>query len=136
MTTNPHLLRFPSTLDGLEHAAGALRDLLHARHVDDGPRYNVELVFEEVVANIVRHGSPTSDVEVAIRFDDEEIVMTFEDDGVPFDPLERPDPVAPTSIDDARVGGLGLVLLKKLTRMGYQRTPTNRNLLTLVIPAR
>jgi serine/threonine-protein kinase RsbW len=136
MSTNQHLLRFPATLDGLEHAATTLRELLNARHVDGGPRYNVELVFEEVVANIVRHGSPRGDVEVSIRLGCDEIVMTFEDDGVPFDPREHPDPVAPTSIDDAQVGGLGLVLLRKLTRMAYERTPQDHNLLTLTIPAR
>ncbi|MEQ1573770.1 MAG: ATP-binding protein [Vicinamibacterales bacterium] len=137
MPTNQHRLRFPPTLPGLEHAASALRELLNARHVDSSPRYNVELAFEEAVSNIVRHGSPIGDVEVVIRFDDDEIVMMLEDDGVPFDPRERPDPVMPTSIDDAPVGGLGLVLLRKiLTRMVYERTPQNRNLLTLAIAAR
>ena len=56
------------------------------------PRFKVELAFEEVAANIVRHGHPTEDVEVAIRFDDDEIVLTFEDDGAPFDPLRASGP--------------------------------------------
>ncbi len=136
MPTIQHVLQFPATLDGLAQGAGALRDLLNVQQVDVTRRNNIEVVFEEVVANIVRHGAPRSDVGVAIAFGDDEIVMTFEDDGVPFDPRERPDPVAPTSIDDATVGGLGLVLLRKLTRMAYERTPEERNLLTLAIPAR
>ncbi len=135
--TLDHMLRFPATLSGLEQGAGALRELLDSRHVVGGPRYNVELTFEEVVANIVRHGGPTSDVEVAIRFDDDEILMTFEDDGVPFDPRTSLDPALPTSIDDAPVGGLGLVLLRSVvTRMVYERTPVQRNQLTLAISAR
>jgi serine/threonine-protein kinase RsbW len=136
MSTNPHVLRFPATLAGLEPAASALRDLLNAHGVEGRPRYHVELAFEEVFANIVRHGSPSGDVEVTVQFGDDEIVVTFEDDGLPFDPCEPPDPVAPTSIDDAQVGGLGLVLLRKLTRMTYERKPTGRNLLTVAIPAR
>jgi serine/threonine-protein kinase RsbW len=121
----------------LEHAAVALRELLDARHVDGDPRYNVELAFEEVAANIVRHGSPEGDVEVAIDLGDDEIVMTFEDDGVAFDPREQPAPATPTSIDDAQVGGLGIVLLRTIsTRMDYARTPQGRNVLTIAIPAR
>jgi anti-sigma regulatory factor (Ser/Thr protein kinase) len=132
-----HILRFPATLGGLEQSAAALRELLDARHVVGGPRYNAELAFEEVVANIVRHAAATSEIEVAIRFDVDEILMTFEDDGVPFDPRASLDPVPPASIDEAPVGGLGLMLLRQiLTRMVYERTPLHRNLLTLGISAR
>src|SRR5258705_8153907 len=104
MTRRQHLLRFPPTLAGLEETTDTLRKLLDAREVADAARYNVELVFEEVAANIVRHGSPTGEIEAAVRFDDNEIVLTFEDDGVPFDPRTRPDPVPPSSIDEAPVG--------------------------------
>ncbi len=134
MPSNQHVLRFPATPSGLAHAAGTLQALLDAEHVAGGPRYNVELAFEEVVANIVRHGAPTGDVEAIIRFSDDEIVMTFEDDGVPFDPREHPEPVVPT--DDPPVGGLGLVLLRKITRIAYERTGQDRNVLTLTLPAR
>ena len=137
MPTSQHGLRFPGTLAGFEEAAGALRGLLDAQQLEDGARFNVELAFEEIATNIVRHGSPTGDVEVTIVFDDHEIVLTFEDDGVPFDPRDRPDPPAPTSIDDVRVGGLGVFLVKKIsTRLTYERTPGRRNRLTLAIPAR
>ena len=94
MPTTPHLLRFRATIAGLGEAAGALRDLLSMQHVDGDARYNVELAFEEVAANIIRHGHPAGDIAVAIRFDDE-IVLTFEDDGVPFDPRDQPAPVPP-----------------------------------------
>ena len=137
MTMRQHLLRFPATLAGLEETTGTLSKILDDRGVDDGARYHVELVFEEVAANIVRYGSPTGEIEAAVRFDDDEIVLTFEDDGVPFDPRRRSDPALPSSIDEAPVGGLGLVLLRTVvTRMTYERTQQERNLLTLAIPAR
>ena len=137
MPIRQHVLRFGATLAGLEQGAGALRSVLDTQQVTADPRFKVELAFEEVVANIVKHGHPTDDVEVAIRFDDDEIVLTFEDDGVPFDPLARPDPILPSSIDEAEVGGLGLVLLKRMmTRIAYERTPRDRNLLTVALPAR
>jgi len=124
-------------MGALEHAARTLREWLDARNLTGDPRYNVELAFEEIAANIVRHGSPSGDVEVDIHLGDDEIVMTFEDDGVAFDPREQPAPVTPTSIDEAKVGGLGIVLLRTIsTRMDYARTPQGRNVLTIAIPAR
>ena len=136
MSTPQQVLRFPPTLAGLDTAAAWLRALI-GREVNDDARYNLELVFEEVAANIVRHGHPTGDIETAVRFDADEIVLTFEDDGVAFDPGEGPARALPSSLDEARVGGLGLVLLRKIvTRMTYERTAQKRNILSLAIPAR
>jgi anti-sigma regulatory factor (Ser/Thr protein kinase) len=137
MPTSEHVLRFPGTLAGFQEAAGVLRGLLDTRRLHGDARYNVELAFEEIATNIIRHGSPTGDVELAIAFDDDETVLTFEDDGVPFDPCEQPDPAMPASIDEALVGGLGLVLVRKVsTRIAYERTPQCRNHLRLAISAR
>jgi anti-sigma regulatory factor (Ser/Thr protein kinase) len=137
MPTNQHLLRFPSTSAGFEAAARDLRALLDTRPLGVEPRYHVELAFEEIATNIVRHGSSTEDIEVTIDFGEDEVVLTFEDNGVPFDPRELPEPVPPPSIDDAQSGGLGLVLVRKISkRLSYERTPQCRNNLTVAIPTR
>jgi len=137
MPSDQHVLRFPGTRAGFENAAAALRGVLDARGLSDGPRYNVELAFEEVATNIIRHGSPHGDVEVVIAFSEHEIVLTFDDDGAAFDPREHPAPAVPASIDEAAPGGLGLVLVRKVTsRMTYERTSQHRNHLTLAISAR
>ena len=68
---------------------------------------------------------------------DQAVDLILEDDGVPFDPLRQPEPAVPESIDETQVGGLGLVLVRKLsTRMHYERTPQKRNRLTLSMPLR
>jgi anti-sigma regulatory factor (Ser/Thr protein kinase) len=137
MLTSRHAVRFPGTFAGLEVAGSTLRQLLDERQLAGAPRYNVELAFEEIGANIVRHGSPTSDVEVAIVFTPDETVLQFEDDGVPFDPREHTEPTLPQSLDDALVGGLGIMLVRKVsTRVHYERTPQQRNQLTVAISAR
>ena len=137
MPTNQDVLRFPATNDGFEEAARALRALIDARRLDGEPRYHVELAFEEIATNIIRHGSSKEDIEVTIDFGEDEIVLTFEDSGVPFDPRELPGPVPPAALDEAPLGGLGLVLVRKIsTRLSYERTPQCRNNLTIAIPTR
>jgi serine/threonine-protein kinase RsbW len=131
-----NVLRVPATLTGLHDAADSLRRLLETRQLPDPASYNVELVFEEIVANIVRHGQPTSDIDVAITFGDAETILIFEDDGVPFNPREHTPRPAPTSLDEVQVGGLGIALVKKIaSRMDYERTE-DRNRLLVAIPAR
>lgn len=131
-----HFLKFHPTIEGLEHASRALRELLEARPLDADVRYNVEVVFEEIGTNIVRYASPSCDVELTITFKEDVIVLAFTDDGQPFDPRKQPNPPEPSSIDEAPVGGLGLMLVRKIaTGIHYERT-LEHNYLTLGIPCR
>jgi serine/threonine-protein kinase RsbW len=78
----------------------------------------LEVVFEEVVSNIVRHGfEPHSDqtILVVVATRPGAVDLTVEDDGAPFDPLAAPEPEPLRSLETARLGGLGVPLLRKLS---------------------
>lgn len=129
-----HRLRFSGTTRGLDTAVKRLRRILDARRLHPRHRHDVELVFEEVASNIVNYGRPSRAVEAVVRFGDETI-LTFEDDGIAFDPRAQPPPPAATRPSELRIGGLGLVIVRDLcTRLDYVRTPEARNRLTLAIP--
>src|SRR5262249_17471967 len=102
-------------------------------------RYNAELVFEEVVSNVVRHGNVDGrmhQIDVSLACESREIVLTFEDDGQAFDPLDRPMPILPKSLEEARLGGLGILLMRKAsTCLHYERTSDQKNRLTVTIAA-
>lgn len=89
----------------------------------------VEVVFEEIVANIVRHGfRPQSDQVLFVRVANNpaEIELVFEDEGEAFDPLARASRPAPSSLEEAEIGGLGLPLMRKMTsRARYERVAGN-----------
>ena len=128
-----HVLRFPATTQGLHDAATALRAILDGRSLDARHRHDIEIVFDEVVTNVVNHGRPTGPVDAAIRFG-EETVLTFEDDGPAFDPRAQPAPPPARRRSDLRIGGLGIVIVRELcTQVDYVRTPEGRNRLTLSI---
>lgn len=77
----------------------------------------IEVIFEEVVANIVRHGfAPGSgqEIHVAAQLADGFAVLHFEDDGVAFDPLAVAPPAPFTSLAEAAVGGLGVPMVRRL----------------------
>jgi serine/threonine-protein kinase RsbW len=132
-------LNFPGTLAGFDEAFGRLRTALDREALDPGARYNVELVFEEIVANIVRHGMPAggaADVRVTLDVRDGSVVLAFDDDGVPFDPRGRADPVPAKSLEQAKVGGLGLMMVRRAaSAIDYRRTPQQRNELIVTVPA-
>jgi serine/threonine-protein kinase RsbW len=132
-------LSFPATLSGFEQGFCGLRRALEGGSLGQAARYNAELVFEEIVANIVRHGASQGEqlgIEVSLEVGRDSIVITFDDDGVPFDPCGRTDPKLPSSLADAPDGGLGLMLVRRAASdMQYQRTPEHRNRLVVTLPA-
>ncbi len=96
--------------------------------------FNVELILEETLMNVIWHAHTDGAehlIGLTMQVDADDVVMRFADDGVPFDPLLAADPVAPSSIDDAVPGGLGLMLVRKCSRsVDYQRVNGN-NCLTV-----
>ena len=98
-------IRFPGTHEGFARAFARLREALDAAGLDGAARYNVELVFEEIVANIVKHGAPDGhelEVRVTLQAGRDSMSLTFEDNGVSFDPRTA-HPLPPRSLDDGRI---------------------------------
>jgi len=131
-------IRFPGTHAGFARAFARLRGALDGEGLDPAPRYNVELVFEEIVANIVAHGAVDGrkpDLRVTLEPSSDSIVLRFEDDGPPFDPRGRSDPVPAQSLGKARVGGFGLMLVRRAaSALDYLRTAEGRNRVTVTLP--
>ena len=119
---------------------------MRARHLLDTvplsaqTRYNAELVFEEIVANIVGHGAPDGhalEVRFILESGADSITLIFDDNGMPFDPRGRPDPPPQKSLDQARVGGFGLMLVRHAaSSLDYLRTPEGHNRLIVSLPLR
>lgn len=135
--TERYQIVFAPTLPAFYEASTTLRRLLDVKGLDAKPRADVELAFEEVAVNVVKHGSAAHDIDVQISFQPDRVILTFEDDGLPFNPLLHQDPHVPESLDEAEIGGLGVMLVKQVTsRIEYERTPHEHNRLTLEIPVR
>ena len=130
-------LRLAATREGFAAGFDELRRGLDTLPLDPRARLSVELVFEEVVANLVRHGArsegPTTlSLEVVLR--DDSVQLTFLDDGVEFDPRERPDPAPAQDLEHAETGGRGLLLIRSVSEgLEYARTPEGQNRLTVTV---
>lgn len=61
-----------------------------------------------------------------------EIMLYIEDDGVPYNPLERPDPDITLPAELRKEGGLGIYLVKKLMDHAEYGHSVGKNKLRLV----
>jgi serine/threonine-protein kinase RsbW len=84
-----------------------------------------ELALEEVFMNVVMHGSPagpTPRVEVSLALCDGCLTLMVEDEGPSFDPLSLAAPDVAASLEERRVGGLGVHLVRQMMdAVRYQR---------------
>ena len=95
------------------------------------PGPDAAVIIDEIASNIVRCSGATS-FTVEVRGDRE---LTISDDGKPFNPLElaRPDINAP--LEDRKIGGLGVFIVRELAEsVAYERRG-GRNVLTIRLPA-
>jgi len=76
------------------------------------------LILEELYTNTITHGASDGRdifIEVNLGINKNELVMTYKDNGIPFNVLELPDPDLTASIENREVGGLGVYYVKTLT---------------------
>ena len=99
--------------------------------------FRLNLVLEEIVTNVISYAFDDDlahEIEVTVE-SGEELVVTVEDDGIAFDPLARQPSFQSDSIENTKVGGWGLYLVRSNSKkVSYSRQgKKNRLQATLAI---
>lgn len=96
------------------------------------------LVAEEVLTNIARHAWPDDaprsfalEVEARRGEASVEVVLTTEDDGIPFDPTAAASPDLEAALEDRPIGGLGIHFIRSMTDSQSYSRAGGRNRLTM-----
>ena len=120
---------FPCTEDSLGAAVGFVRSALAGT---DGKTVAAILnVTDEIASNIVNY-SGAQDYTVTVERGADRLRLRFSDAGRPYNPLSHVDPDTHADLQDRPVGGLGLVVVKRLAdRVTYAREG-DRNVLTVI----
>lgn len=88
----------------------------------------VDLIVEEVFANIVNY-SNTEFIKINAHYDDSTLTIEFIDNGIEFNPALNEDFEMPESIEETKIGGLGIHLTKELADdMEYKRKNNENHL--------
>lgn len=99
-----------------------------------GELFNLTLAIEEVVVNVMnyaygdRTGMP---VDLKADFTASGLVVTLIDHGMPFDPTAAQEPDLDLPVEERPIGGLGIMLVNKLTRRVEYARQDDMNVLTL-----
>ena len=95
----------------------ALSNLWQERNLPPELEMPAVLALEEVLSNVIRHGlKDVLSPDIRVRFTLEPAAFEFvvSDNGMPYDPLSRPDPDVNLPIERRTPGGLGIFLVRRL----------------------
>ncbi len=95
----------------------------------------IAIAIDELFGNIARYAYSPEIGKATVRFSIEEdplaVTITFIDNGVPFDPLQRAEPDTHAPLQDRPIGGLGIFLVKKTMNMVEYSYENGQNILTI-----
>ena len=128
-------LTMPATIESIPTVTAFVDETLEALDCAMKAQMQIDVAIDELYANIASYAyAPgTGDATVSLDFDESTRMfsITFEDTGVPYDPLKKDDPDVTLSVEEREIGGLGIFLVKKtMDAMEYVRLG-DRNVLTI-----
>ena len=114
-----------NTLTSLPPLTTAVNRFLNQHAIAQEAIFRVNLAIEEIVTNMIKYGYDDTDphaITVNLALLPETIRLHLKDDGHPFDPLQTPEPDIHVPLDQRKIGGLGLHLVREtVSRITYRR---------------
>ena len=96
--------------------------------------FEMNLALDELLTNIICHGFADDRehiISMTITPEKDGFRICIEDDGIPFNPIKFDIPEMSSSIEECKIGGLGIHIVRKLVDdICYQRCD-DKNILTL-----
>ena len=132
---------FPARLSAFEQVKSLIDEFGEAAGLGREDRHKLTLIVEELFTNTVthgHHGDSDAPVQISLEVTDVGVELTYEDSAPQYDPVaasRRTD--IETSINERRVGGLGVFLTISLTNGAVYRFVEGRNRISLtLVPSR
>jgi serine/threonine-protein kinase RsbW len=127
-------LTIPADINEIPKVSSELEALMKNHGFPDEDILDTQLAVEEAVTNIVMHGYGNTGGDVAILFRASLgiVEIQLEDRAIPFNPLTLPEPDLTSDVDDRKIGGLGIFLIRKVMNDIQYRFEDNKNILVMV----
>jgi serine/threonine-protein kinase RsbW len=134
LDTPPFQLRLPASLDSVSTLLDALESYAETAELSPGIAARLNLVAEEIAANVAMHATGASFFELRVTPAAGALALSIEDDGPEYDPLARAVPDTTAALEEREVGGLGVHLVREMTRDARYERAGGLNRLSCALP--
>ena len=123
-------MTLPADVGQLVHVHNFIHEELHRRGAPKSAYNPLDIAAEELFVNVCHYAYPDNPPddpgEARVEFEYEanppSLTVAIVDDGVPYNPLAKPDAVTPDDIMEVPIGGLGILMAKNsVDEMTYER---------------
>lgn len=128
--------KFPANIELVENMIDPIISSLREIGVEHKKIYQVNLALEEILVNIAKYAYPDDkgiiDISYEIGDDNKQLKVVIKDKGIEFNPLEKEDPDLEASVENRKIGGLGIYIVKNIMDdIKYHRS-NNENVLKII----
>ena len=109
-----------------------------AKEHDIGMRavQKVNIALDDLLNNIISYGFEHDEghiIQLTLDYAEGRLEITIKDDGMPFNPFDQAKPDTALTVEERKIGGLGVLLVKELmSDVSYQRQQGS-NVVTLIL---
>ena len=128
-------LTIAATLENIETVTDFVDEQLEQRDCPPKAEMQINIAIDELFSNIARYAYNPDIGDATVRVEVLEdplcVVITFIDNGMPYDPLQKEDPDITLSADERTIGGLGIYMVKKTMDEILYEYKDGKNILTI-----
>ena len=92
----------------------------------------IMVMVDEIYSNILNYSGATIAI-VTAEYGDGKVIMSYQDNGIYYDPLEKEDPDITLSAEEREIGGLGIFMVKKMAEDVKYTRIAGKNILDVVL---
>ena len=129
-------LTLDNDLQQISLLAGFVDRIREENHLDPNLAMNINLALEEAVTNVISYAYPQGTqekVNLEAVLEGRMLRFTLTDRGMFFDPTTVPEADTTASLEDRRIGGLGIHLVRSIMDTVTYKRLDGKNVLTLTI---
>ena len=128
-------LTIDASLENIEKVTAFVNEQLGSLDCPVKAQMQIDIAIDELFGNIAHYAYDPETGPATIRVEVQEeplsVLITFIDNGVPYDPLAREDPDTSLSAEERQIGGLGIYMVKKSMDEITYAYQNGQNILTI-----
>ena len=128
-------ITLPATIENVEKATEFVNEELEKIKCPPKAKAEIDVAIDELFSNIANYAYNPHIGKVTMKLEIQDnplaVIITFMDNGIPYDPLKKADPNIKLSADDREIGGLGVFMVKKSMDSVEYEYKDNHNILKI-----
>lgn len=130
------LIKVKNNIDEIATICDEVKKFCAENNISEQKAYDIAVIIDELATNIISYAYDDAQehtFSITLEKDSKQVRIHLVDDGVEFNPLQNGLPDLESSLDDRKIGGLGIFLVQQLSeKIDYAREEDQNKLDVLV----